>query len=499
MRYALVSDLHANLVAWKAVLADITAMRAQKIISLGDLIGYGPRPAEVLESAYREIDAFVLGNHDAVVAGKMSAECFNDNAKALIQWTSQQISAKGRSFLARHPLILTANSFVCTHGSLNQPAAFNYILSPEEALASFQANPAPLIFVGHSHHPAICVLGSSGHPHLLPPQDFILEPNKRYIVNVGSVGDPRDDDPRASYVLFDDEAQTINFRRIAFDYHAVTEDVAAVGLPLESIPLLRRNHNQNRTPVRKSFDFSPPNHERAMARDVEQSADLSSLQRSNHRLRIIIAILIISFASLFGIFSGRFFHPHPKAQFVVPSSPLDPIEIFAASALKQKLLPPFPKTSSTLPPASPIDGWRYTIANPEKQSISFETDPERGFTTLTIQNQERLPFILEAPDLYPDSFAIGYRVQSQIYARKSSDLSGRATLIVTANRGEPNEQQLINSNLIRKKPNSLEKIPATMKNDAFRPSDNVHKLSLVIDAEFSGTLSISAPTLSFIK
>ena len=174
MRYAIVSDIHSNLPAWNAVLADLSALKARKIVCLGDVVGYGPQPEAVLESAYRHIDYFVMGNHDAVVAGKMADDAFNDLAKTMVRWTAARVPAKAKAFLAEQPLVLEGKGFVCVHGSLDRPQAFNYIVSPQEALDTWSATNAQLVFVGHSHIPGIFVLGESGTPHLIPSQDFQL-------------------------------------------------------------------------------------------------------------------------------------------------------------------------------------------------------------------------------------------------------------------------------------------------------------------------------------
>ena len=220
MRTAILSDVHANLQALNVVLTDIFSVGVDRIISLGDLVGYGPQPAEVLEVAYARLGHFVLGNHDAVIAGRMDPGVFNPAARAMIDWTASRVAGKARAFLATQPYILTGTAFRCSHGNPASPATFAYLLEAADASAAWSAAPEPCLFVGHSHVPGLYVLGPSGTPHWLAPQDFAFEEQKRYIVNVGAVGEPRDGDVRASYCIFDEERREVFFRRVAFDLEA---------------------------------------------------------------------------------------------------------------------------------------------------------------------------------------------------------------------------------------------------------------------------------------
>ncbi len=241
MRYAIVSDVHANWQAWEAILADIESVGADTILCLGDIVGYGPEPSRVLESVYEHCDNIVLGNHDAVVAGQCDPNIFNDEARAVIDWTSAQLSDDDRSYLAELPMEMTDDAFICTHASVAAPEAFGYVIDEEAALTEFQSCTAPLIFIGHTHQATIFTKQTNSDQiyTYLPgvfttpnkvATEFKLREDTRYHVNVGAVGEPRDRDTRGGYVIYDDDAKSLSFRRIAFDHRAYAAALAATDI-----------------------------------------------------------------------------------------------------------------------------------------------------------------------------------------------------------------------------------------------------------------------------
>ena len=141
MRYAFVSDIHGNLPAWNTVLADLAVHRVDRIVCLGDVVGYGPQPAECLRGVYAHAHQMVLGNHDAVVAGKMSAGSFNDRAQRMIEWTGTRLGENARALFARLPLVLKGPGFRCVHGDFTDPAVFIYVRTEDDARANFAAVP----------------------------------------------------------------------------------------------------------------------------------------------------------------------------------------------------------------------------------------------------------------------------------------------------------------------------------------------------------------------
>jgi predicted phosphodiesterase len=238
MLYAIISDIHSNLQAFKSVLKDISTYNVDSIISLGDVVGYGPNPNEVLDLVEQHVEHNILGNHDAVISSKFSSEHFNEDAEIVIRWTAQELGVRGFEFFQDLPLTLANDEFECSHAEFKNPISFNYITTPEQAVVNFCASQKNLMFVGHSHYPGLYLTGKSGKVYWLPLTEigdgFNIEPGKRYIVNVGSVGDPRDGDLRASYVLYDDERNRVIFKRVSFDYDALQREYKRKQLPEEA-------------------------------------------------------------------------------------------------------------------------------------------------------------------------------------------------------------------------------------------------------------------------
>jgi len=232
MRFALVSDIHANLQAWNAVLEDIGTLGIDEIINLGDVVGYGSAPSEVVSSVSSLCSISVLGNHDAVCALRMDPSVFNDQAREAIEWTQQQLDEKALDFLKETPEMARPadNSFLATHAEVCAPLDFGYILTAEDAERNFAACADSIIFIGHTHRPGVFLLNPSGEVTLHEPGEFNCDSSLRYIINPGSVGDPRSEDIVASYCIFDSETRDVEFRRVAFDIDAYRQAIDASGL-----------------------------------------------------------------------------------------------------------------------------------------------------------------------------------------------------------------------------------------------------------------------------
>ena len=496
MRYAIVSDIHSNLPAWNAVLADLSALKARKIICLGDVVGYGPQPEAVLESVYRHIDYFVMGNHDAVVAGKMSDVAFNNLAQTMIRWTAARVSTKAKAFLAEQPLVLEGKGFVCVHGSLDRPQAFNYIVSPQEALDTWSATDAPIVFIGHSHIPGIFVLGESGTPHLIPSQDFVIEEGKRYIVNAGSVGDPRDADPRASYCLYDDSTGVITFRRVAFDYDAVREAAAKAGIEESSIPLLRHDPIPLREAVRDTLGFAPPSRDSEMAQNIVASGYIGSLRKANSRLRFGVSAAITAFMAAAGVATALAMRGGSHAV-SFPEKPIAMRQAIVPNDIQGNLLREFP--AGPLPPSGAFAGWRYTLEEPKQQTVALSQDPETGRAVLSITNTGRRRFSLEAADWELNRHAEG-RAQILLESMREKDFQGKATITVVANRHLPDERILLSVPVAIKKPGEWAETKKIMeKKSKLRIGEDTKTLSYRLEAEFSGTLYLSGPVLHIMR
>ena len=245
MRIAVFSDLHANRQAWRAVHADMLEQGVESMVCLGDIVGYGPEPQEVLDAVRAATGDIVLGNHDAVIGGLMDSADFNDHARDIIEWTRGQLDADAAAFCGQLPESIEANGVLYTHAEAAEPLRFGYIDTPEEALESFRARPETLIFIGHTHVPCVFAQNvETGEVARRTHHRLHLRPHERHLVNVGSVGEPRDGDPRSSYVIFDDEARSLEFRRVAFDVEAYLADLARRGLNIEPAFLAAHRYQQ---------------------------------------------------------------------------------------------------------------------------------------------------------------------------------------------------------------------------------------------------------------
>ena len=233
MRYAIFSDVHANRQAWEAVLEDIAKQGADTLVCLGDVVGYGPKPLEVL-SAVRAVTAnFVLGNHDAAACGRLDPSIFNERARIVIEWTREQLDEDALQFLTHVPLQMNGEEVLFVHAEAVKPGEFGYVEGVSSAEVNLKAMTDSLGFIGHTHLPLAYTMPKRGGPvRQLPPSDFQLERGQRYLVNVGSVGEPRTTDVRASYVIYDDAARTISFRKVVFDVEGYKADLLESGLDI---------------------------------------------------------------------------------------------------------------------------------------------------------------------------------------------------------------------------------------------------------------------------
>ncbi len=376
MRYAIVSDIHANLQAWNAVLLDIRSNAVDKIVALGDLVGYGPSPAEVLQSVHANVNHLVLGNHDAVICGKMDAALFNDEARHIIHWTRRQLNANALAFLKTLPLTLAAPGFRCAHAEFSQPAAFNYVIDPEDALASWQTVTEPLLFVGHTHTPAIYLIGASGTPHLVPPQDFQLEDGKRYLVNVGSVGHPRDGEIRSSYCIHDTAARTVTWRRLPFDLDAYRDALRRAGLPEAGSHFLSDDPRVRRRPLREQLSFSPARNTQEAARDTVPVQAIEALQRRAVRWQRA-ALGTAALAIVLGGAAGAFaWYRHTRHAVIAPAN-LAAVDAARQPAGANLLRLPAAATA----PGQPVAGWRIELGDKRRQAAWYTPDaaePETG-------------------------------------------------------------------------------------------------------------------------
>jgi diadenosine tetraphosphatase ApaH/serine/threonine PP2A family protein phosphatase len=239
MRCAILSDIHANLEALTAVLDDIGGKDdVEEVWCLGDIVGYGPDPGRCVEILSRCRPVAIAGNHDMAAVGKVDTTYLNPLAQAAIAWTAARLSPDHAKYLEALPQTLKKGDFTLVHGSPMQPL-WEYVTSTGIALRNFTYIETAYCLIGHTHVPMAYKQEKGGGctPVRLTPGVGLVLGGSKLIINPGSVGQPRDGDPRASYAIYDSERQMINLYRVDYDVEAVQKKIMASGLP---VPLLTR-------------------------------------------------------------------------------------------------------------------------------------------------------------------------------------------------------------------------------------------------------------------
>jgi predicted phosphodiesterase len=229
MRIAVLSDIHANIAALNAVLADVGDVDA--IWQLGDVVGYGPEPNAVVDRL-RELGALgVRGNHDAAACGGPEIDWFNPDARRAMEWTRSAISPATAAWLAALPERLTLEGSELVHGSPREPI-WEYVTSSAVARANLSVLAAPIGWHGHTHLPAAWIEDRDRVELVRPDPGSSLElRGRRALLNPGSVGQPRDGDPDASYAILDSSANVVSWHRVAYDVASVQAAMRSAGLP----------------------------------------------------------------------------------------------------------------------------------------------------------------------------------------------------------------------------------------------------------------------------
>jgi diadenosine tetraphosphatase ApaH/serine/threonine PP2A family protein phosphatase len=237
MRLALLADIHSNLEALVAVLAHAHEQGAEGLAFLGDLVGYGADPEAVLERVEAEAARGALvvqGNHDAAVLDETVAAGMNPAALTAIAWTRARLGARDRAFLASLPLQVKRGEATFVHASAEDPGAFLYVTDPLRAARCLAASDTPFTFAGHVHEPVLYYTSAADRPLPFKPVPGVAIPvpaRRRWLAIAGSVGQPRDGRPAASYAVFDDGRRTLTFHRVAYDWPSAAAKVRAAGLP----------------------------------------------------------------------------------------------------------------------------------------------------------------------------------------------------------------------------------------------------------------------------
>lgn len=229
MRIALFGDIHANLEALEVVLADAASQGANQYVCLGDIVGYNADPAACLERVRQIGCPTVKGNHDEDASGNHSLDTMNPIAAAALEWTREQLSEEQREWLKRLRMVRQVEDFTIVHSTLDQPSHWNYVTNRFDAMANFSYQFTQVCFHGHTHVPRVYVKNSRVSE--APAELVAIEPGSRYFINIGSVGQPRDGDWRASYVIYDTDDKVLAFRRLEYDIETTQRKILAAGLP----------------------------------------------------------------------------------------------------------------------------------------------------------------------------------------------------------------------------------------------------------------------------
>lgn len=230
---AILSDIHANEVAMEAVLADAKRHHVEQFLCLGDIVGYGPKPLECFNRMMDLAKLTVMGNHEAFVGfAQFDLLGLREDVADGIVLARSEIDSERMEIIRRFPITARVGDVCLVHSSLEDPSSFPYVHEAKDAKAHFSNQPTRLAFIGHSHVPEAWYTGGE-KPIRLAIRNYTLQldDSGKYLVNVGSVGQPRDGDRRASYVLFDDAADTVRWRRINYDINATITAMAALGMP----------------------------------------------------------------------------------------------------------------------------------------------------------------------------------------------------------------------------------------------------------------------------
>ena len=390
MRYAIISDVHANEAALRAVLTDADDARADKIICLGDVLGYGPEPVAALELVYRRAHVCLAGNHDDAVCGRFPVEDFTDFAAEVVQRHREAITQKAIDWLRHLPYTCEFEGFACAHGDFSDPKHFDYLLEPQDAMPSWGERSEQLLFVGHTHQPGIFVLGASGMPHRLDGMDFTLEDGKRYIVNPGSVGYPRSGACRSSYCIYDDQSRTVFFRTLPFDLDSYAAKMHGQGLN-EAPWMLARAAERRRPAVRGNakFGVSQPAARAPEVRIKRTTPALGEAARvplhekeKNHVPRWETALIFLVIIALAGIVACIWL--------IFRTLPKDGTASLAGNAVHEVPPAPAPAQPTTeikfSPPKDLADGWQVAFEVPDEQKVVIEYNEKKNAQVFRIEH-----------------------------------------------------------------------------------------------------------------
>ena len=229
MKYAIIADIHGNIDALQVALEDIRAQNATHIVCLGDVVGYNARPRECLQIVRDMGIPCVKGNHDEYCSSDEHLEGFNPHAADAVHWTRNQLTDDDKKWLRELKYSRMAANFTMVHATLDAPERWGYVFDKLAAAASFPYQTTQMCFFGHTHVPVAFMRDTVVRGGTY--SKFKVDPSKKYFINVGAIGQPRDNNPKSAYVLFDMDAGTIELRRLEYDIAAAQAKIREAGLP----------------------------------------------------------------------------------------------------------------------------------------------------------------------------------------------------------------------------------------------------------------------------
>lgn len=230
MRYGFFSDVHANLEALEAVAEDFQAQKLDQVFFLGDAVGYGASPNECLELIRKLSSKNLMGNHDYAALGLMDTDYFNQYARESVEWTKTILQNGSHEIMASFYLTYKFDNLHVVHATPKEPEAWHYILNLSEAEENFNYFTKKVCLIGHSHRPVIIKKYQDRHCFIHGDSQVTLEDGFRYLINIGSVGQPRDGNPDACYLIYTTETQQMQLRRVPYDVKKAQKKMKKVGL-----------------------------------------------------------------------------------------------------------------------------------------------------------------------------------------------------------------------------------------------------------------------------
>jgi predicted phosphodiesterase len=231
MRVALFSDIHSNLLALQGVLKDIRCRQVDHLICLGDIVGYNAKPAECLKLVQETGADVVIGNHDVYASNDVEMEWYNPVARAGLEYSRAKLLPSQKKWLVKLPQRRDYKGFTVVHATLDHPEEWDYVTTLESAARHFEFQEEKICFIGHTHQVRVHRIEDQRVRSIRVPAILTLKKNVRYLINVGSVGQPRDRNPKASYVIYDTDRQTVEFQRVTYPALKAADEVLNAGLP----------------------------------------------------------------------------------------------------------------------------------------------------------------------------------------------------------------------------------------------------------------------------